>query len=170
MNRDVAVLGILLAPLLVSCSGSREAESLPDQRFGHRFEDRGPEGRRTLDVAPADSGTRYFYYPAVVDTVHARPASFRSDLVENDRVPVEVLIKGSLPDACSDLHAVRQERAGHIINVRLEMRRPQGAVCATVVRPFRFYLMLDGTYPAGSYTLKLNRWVYTFSVRDPDPG
>jgi hypothetical protein len=170
VKRSLAVLGILCVPLLVSCSGSREVESPPDERFGHRFEDRGPEGRRTLDVTPVGSEARYFSYPAVVDTVHARPASFQSDLVENGRVPVEILVKGSLPDACSELHEARQERAGHIINMRLEMRRPQGAVCATVVRPFRFYLQLDGTFEPGSYTIRLNHDVYTFSVRGPEPG
>lgn len=170
MSRVVAVSGVLLASIQVSCVGSKAVEAPPDEQFGHRYDDRGPEGRRTLEVRSPASNATYFYYPAVVDTVHARHASFQSDVVENGRVPVEILVKGSLPDACSELHDARQERSGHIIKMRVEMRRPQGAVCARVIRPFRFYQTLDGTYAPGSYTLKLNGWVHTFSVRGPAAG
>ncbi len=162
MTRPAAILGVLL---LASCAGSREAEVAPDEHYGHRYDDRGPEGRRTLEVAPPAADVEFFYYPAVLDSVHFRPASVESDLAENGAVPVETVIKGSLPDACSELHDLKQERAGHIVRMRLEMRRPQGAVCAMVVRPFRFYVTLEGLYPPGSYTLKLNNRVYTFTVR-----
>jgi len=39
-----------------------------------------------------------------------------------------------------------------------------------VMRPYRFYLRLDGTYGEGSYTLKLNNRVFPFSVRTPPAG
>ena len=44
------------------------------------------------------------------------------------------------------------------------MRQPKERVCAAVVRPFRFYLVLDGTFEAGSYTLRLNDAAYPFQV------
>ena len=44
------------------------------------------------------------------------------------------------------------------------MRQPRETVCAAVVRPFRYYLVLDGAYPAGSYTLTLNGSVTPFQV------
>ena len=34
-----------------------------------------------------------------------------------------------------------------------------------VVRPFRFYLNLDGLYEPGAYTLKLNDRVFPFTLR-----
>lgn len=142
----------------------------PDERFGHRFEESGPEGRRTIAILPADSAESYFYYPAYFDTVHVRPAAFTSPLAANGEVPVEVLIKGSLPDGCTELHDVTQERFGHIIHVGIEMRRPQGSVCTRVMRPFRFYLRLDGAYEPGSYTLKLNDSVFPFTVKAPEAG
>lgn len=159
---------IVLAVYLAACAGSRKVEVPPDEQFGHRFESEGPEGRRTIDITQADSVGRYFFYPAAVDTVHIRPAPFTADSVAVEAVPVEVLVKGALPDACSELHGVKQNRYGHLIEVRVEMRRPQGAVCASVMRPFRFYLRLEGVYEPGSYSMKLNDWVYPFSVRAPE--
>lgn len=170
MRRLFAPVGILLAAILVSCAGSKEVEVSPDEQYGHRFEGEGPEGRRTVDVTPAEGADEYFYSPAVIDTVHVRPAPFTSDQAEGGQVPVEVLVKGSLPDACTELHEVDQTRSGHIVDLRVEMRRPRRAVCATVVRPYRFYVKLDGLYGPGSYTLKVNDRPYPFAVRNPDAG
>lgn len=148
-----------------ACAASRDVERPPDDRFGHRFEEQGPEGRRTIAVLPPDSAVTYFYYPVVIDTVHVRPAVF--DSLAALLVPVEVLVKGSLPDGCTELHDVLQERFGHIIHLNIRMRRPQGAVCTRVHRPYRFYVRLDGLYEEGHYTLKLNERVYPFSIRRP---
>ena len=81
-------------------------------------------------------------------------------------MPVEVLIKGALPDACAALDEAEQARVVNLIDVTLTMRRPRGALCAQVVRPFRFYLPLDGTFPPGSYTLKVNGAAYPFRIRE----
>ncbi len=80
-------------------------------------------------------------------------------------VPVEILVKGSLPDGCTELHEVSQERFGHIIHLNVRMRRPQGSVCTRVMRPYRFYLRLDGLFEEGHYTLKLNERVFPFAIR-----
>ena len=170
MSLRLVLSAMLLSAALAGCVGSREVEVPPDEQYGHRFETEGPEGRRTFEITPADTSLSYFYYPAAVDTVHIRPAPFESPDVEDQQVPVEVLVKGALPDACSELHDVDQERFGHIIEMRVQMRRPQGAVCASVLRPYRFYVRLEGFYGAGSYTLKLNNRAHTFSVRGPEEG
>ena len=44
------------------------------------------------------------------------------------------------------------------------MRQPKETVCAAVVRPFRFYLVLDGAFEAGSYTLRFNGAPTPFQV------
>lgn len=162
--------GLCLVLAVAGCAASRQAEVPPDEQFGHRPGDEA-DGRAIAVLTPADSLTRYFYYPALFDTVHVRPAPFDpARPADAQAVEVELLVKGALPDACSELHDVSQERAGHLIDVTLEMRRPQGAVCASVVRPYRFYLMLEGAYGPGAYTLKLNGRVLPFVVRAPEQG
>lgn len=160
----------LLAALLgTGCLGARETEEQPpDERFGHRYTDDGPEGRDTIVIAPPDSVQRYFVYPAVYDSVYVRPAPFGAPaLGEAPETQVEVLVKGAFPDACAVLHDVEQARFGNLIDVTLAMRKPEGAVCAAVRRPYRFYLLLDGVYEPGHYTLTLNGIVHPFEVRLP---
>lgn len=156
-----------LALGLAGCATSRSAEPVPDDRFGDRSAD-PDDARRTMVISPADSAQTYFYYPAVFDSVHIRPAEFDpARPAAEQQVPVEVLIKGALPDACTALHDIEQRRTGHIVEVDLEMRRPSRAVCARVLRPYRFYLLLEGRYGVGAYTLKINDQVYAFEVQLP---
>lgn len=166
-SRAVGVLA--LVGLATGCAGSRATqETPPDQRFGHRYEDEAPDGRRTITITPPDSAVAYFYYPATFDTVVVRPAPLDASIpAQGQQVEVEVLVKGAFPDACMALHTVAQERAGHIINATLEMRRPQGSICASVRRPYRFYVVLEGRYGVGNYTLKLNDEAVSFQVRPP---
>ena len=97
-----------------------------------------------------------------------RPAPFDAGSpTQGQTVDVEVLVKGAFPDACMALHEVEQKRTGNIINATLAMRRPQGAICASVRRPYRFYVMLDGRYSLGNYTLKLNDQAIPFQIRPP---
>ena len=158
------VLGALAAGLaLAACGGPRQTA---DRRYGHRAAGWGPDGRETLLIVPADSAS-VFVYPAVVDSVAVRPA--QRSVAAGEAVPVEVLVKGALPDACSALNAVTQTRTGHFVTMALTMRQPRGAVCAQVVRPFRFYVRLDSLFEPGSYTLTLNGRVTPFQIREAAP-
>lgn len=166
VGRALGLIVALGALVLTGCSGSREASPKPpDQRYGHRYEARGPEGHPTLTVTPPDSGRSYFYYEAPVSEVIARAASFEGG---QEAVPAELLIKGALPNECLALHEATQDRDGHFLTVHLTMRWPQKALCESLERPFRFYLPLEGRYPPGDYTLKLNGYVYPFSIRPDD--
>ena len=146
---------------LAACSGaSTDAASGPDRdRYGYRVG--SDDGRETMLIRPISDSTRYLVYPAVVDSVAVRPAGRPAP---GDAVAVEVLVKGALPDACAELTEVTQTRQARYVTVDLMMRQPRETVCAAVVRPFRFYLVLDGAYPAGSYVLRLNGTTTPFQV------
>jgi len=86
--------------------------------------------RETMILSPPDSTVEYFYYPAPFDTVLIRPEPFdTSRAIEDQQVRVEVLVKGALPDACTELHEVEQERYARLIDVSIIMRRPRKQVC-----------------------------------------
>ena len=114
-----------------------------------------------MTIRPVADSTRYLRYPAVVDSVAVRvggrPAA-------GDAVGVEVQVQGALPDACAELSEVTQSRQARYVTVDLTMRQPRERVCAAVVRPFRFYLTLDGAFPEGSYVLRLNGKTVPFQV------
>lgn len=150
-------LGVLTLGL-AACAGSGGAAD-PADAFGQRVED---EERETLLITPPDSAQEFFYYPAYTSEIVVRSG----DVAEGRR-PVELLIKGALPDACTELHDIAQERKGHLVEVTFETRRPKGAVCAQVVRPYRFYYTLAEPLAPGDYTLKLNGSVHPFTVQPP---
>jgi uncharacterized protein YceK len=159
---------ILLAGTAVvsGCAGVRQTERPPDEQFGHRYEGRASDGRETIVISAPEADVDFVYYPATLDTVHVRQAVPVSP--DAATTQVEVLIKGAFPDACTQLHSVDQQRAEHILNVTLDMRRPRGVLCASVVRPYRFYLLLDGLYEPGHYSLKINGTSHPFVVAPLD--
>lgn len=147
---------LVLALVLSACGGGA---ALGDE----------DDGRETVLIRPADGDTRYLVYPAILDDVFVRPSQAAAGA--GTEVGVEVLLKGTLPDACSELDAARQSRAGNFVTVDLTMRTPRGAVCAQVTRPFRFYIVLEGGFEPGHYTLTLNGTAHPFRIREatPDP-
>ncbi len=156
------LLGLVLLVSLGACSGSSEVTE-DDAGFGSRTEE--DENRETMLLAPPDSAQEYFYYPAYFSEIEVRTGP-----VEDGRRPVELFIKGALPDGCTVLHDLRQERRGNLIEVVFEMRRPKGAVCTQVVRPYRFYYTLTGALAPGDYTLKLNDTIEPFTVQPSRDG
>lgn len=145
---------------LAGCSAGGASSGEPDRnRFGYRVG--SDDGRETVLLQPISDSTRYLVYPAVIDSVVVRPAGRPAP---GDAVAIEILVQGALPDACAELTEVTQSRQGRFVTVDLLMRQPRETVCAAVVRPFRFYLVLDDPYEAGSYTLRLNGSVRPFQV------
>jgi hypothetical protein len=123
---------LLLILLVVGCGllgGSKD----PDKEFGHRRPERTPEDPDIISVAPPDTTRSFFYTEAPVMEVIPRAGP-----AENGLVPMEIFVRGAFPDACYELHAVEQRRSAQLVDVTLTARRPQGAFCATVVRPYRF--------------------------------
>ena len=159
------LLLLLAGCTLAGCTGSRATPD-PDVQFGHRYNDPAPDGTHTVTITPLTEGETYRYYPATFESVIVRPAAFKPAVsADIQQVDVEVLIKGALPDACMELHAFVQERTANIITATLEMRRAQSTLCASVRRPYRFYVLLEGQYSAGHYTLRLNGQAVPFQIR-----
>ncbi len=162
-----AALSLLLAGVFVlgGCAASREEGPPTGEQFGTRLPDEAMV--ETLQITQPGEKESFYTTPAVLDGVTLRIEPFEPGTPAAEGTRVEALVKGAFPDACSALHTVEQERAMHIVDVTIEMRRPQGQLCATVVRPFRYYLMLDGTFTPGAYTLLVNGKEYPFVVREP---
>lgn len=156
-----ASLVAVLAVVLAACGGASEAvEDIP---YGTRIPDR--DGRETLLITPPDAEEEFFYYPAFFSDIEVRTGP-----MEDGHRPVELLIRGALPDGCTELHHIEQERQGNLIDVTFEMRKPKGAVCTQVVRPYRFYYTFEQPLPPGDYTLTVNDTVEPFTVQPARDG
>ncbi len=78
--------------------------------------------------------------------------------------PVEVAVRGALPDACSELVEPADITVeGTRVTVRLASQRPRDLMCAEVLRAFDTTLDL-GTFEPGTYTLVVNDLETTFVV------
>lgn len=156
----------VIALTIAGCLGTGREVVDPEDRFGHRVEE-DDDARQTIAITPPDTTRTYRYFPAIYDEVNVRPGPLDSGEGPAN-VQVELLIKGAFPDACSELHSVEQQRSGNLIDITLTMRRQRGAVCASVLRPYRFYLTLEGTYSPGSYRIELNDRLHTFQIHAPE--
>lgn len=167
MPRLSLVLIMLMPLLLAACAAGNRTPiaAVPDAQFGHRYEGTAPDGRTTMPLATADARRQWLYFPAPLDSVQARYAPFSET---QNEVPVEVLFKGAFPDRCMEFARAEQHRTGNIITIDLVARRAQGALCAAAIRPFRFYLPLEGTYAPGQYTLRVNGLAHPFEIRRPE--
>jgi hypothetical protein len=155
------LLGFLAAGLVAGCTSARQETPDPEGDFGTRSPEQ-EDGRTTTVIGPEDGSQVYRYADAFTDHVRVRP-----EAVSSEPVAVEVLIEGAFPDSCTELHDANQTRSGNILEVTLRTRRPQGALCAAVIKPFRFYLLLDGAFSPGPYTLKVNGGAHPFEVKAP---
>lgn len=160
------LMGMVMMVLLMQGCASLQPDVSPEDVYGHRASDEDADGRTTIAISAPQDDVDYRLFEATFETVTIRPESSTPATAQTG-VPVEVLIKGAFPDACSELHDVTQQRAGNLVLVTLTMRRPQGSVCASVLRPYRYYLDLEGLYVPGPYSLRLNESVHPFEVRPP---
>lgn len=81
-------------------------------------------------------------------------------IVAQESFPVQILVnvKGTLPDACTEIGEHSQTRSENIFFVKLETRRLKDAQCATVMTDFEESINLGGVVglPAGVYTVDVN--------------
>ncbi len=164
LEKMALAAGVSAVCIGLAACGSLSPASTEESEFGHRASV-GQDGRTTIILTAADEGVEYRLFDATYESAAVRP-DISSQTASSAEVAVEVLIKGAFPDSCAQLHNVVQQRAGNLVLVTLTMRRPQGAICASVMRPYRFYLTLDGSFSPGPHSLKLNDISHPFVVRN----
>lgn len=124
------------------------------------FLDDEDDQRETVLIEPSVRGQGSIdVSPATLDT-----ALIRVDPQESGGAIIEVLVKGSFPDGCSELHELDQEPTLSGQKVSLTMRRPSEEMCTQVVRPYRFFFTLDRRFDPGTHQLAINEHAFSFAV------
>jgi inhibitor of cysteine peptidase len=85
-------------------------------------------------------------------------------ILESFPVQVQVIASGNLPDPCTEISEVLQEREGNTFFVSIKTYRPPG-LCIQVLAPFEVKIPLN-VYglPAGTYTVDVNGVQATFDL------
>jgi hypothetical protein len=86
-------------------------------------------------------------------------------ILESFPVQINVVARGNLPDGCTTIDQVTQERDGNTFRVTITTVRPVGMECTQALEPFERVIALD-VYglPAGVYTVDVNGVSDTFEL------
>lgn len=86
-------------------------------------------------------------------------------ILESFPVQVTVVARGNLPDGCTTIDEVTQERDGNTFRATITTVRPVGIECTLALEPFERVITLD-VYglPAGVYTVDVNGVSDTFEL------
>jgi len=90
-------------------------------------------------------------------------ASIREvDVVLKESFPVEVnvIVKGDLPDGCTDLGSINQNLVGNVFNIKLETKKLKDTdvMCTQALVPFESNIPLENVVgvSAGEYVVNVN--------------
>ena len=95
--------------------------------------------------------------PIQIDQVEVR-------IAESFPVQVFVHVTGVIGDGCSSVLPTEQKREGNTVTVTINRQRPAEAMCTMIAKIYDENIRLDGDFPPGEYTLKVNTVTQTFTV------
>jgi hypothetical protein len=87
-------------------------------------------------------------------------------MLESFPVQVNVIVRGYLPDACTELDEITQAHAGDLFNLTLTTVRPKDLACAEVISPYQEVIALEVVgLDAGVYSVDANGVSDTFELQ-----
>jgi len=69
---------------------------------------------------------------------------------------VEIVIRGYLPDACTEINSISERLEGSVIRVTVETHRPADLICAQVIEDFEVHHTLTSIPGRGTYIVDVN--------------
>ncbi|KCZ73543.1 hypothetical protein ANME2D_00613 [Candidatus Methanoperedens nitroreducens] len=142
MNKNILILtaviaGIVIIGIIVGAMSSKNS---------------GPPDNQNNDTG------EFIYGNATVEDIEIM-------VLESFPVQVNVNVKGYLPDSCTEIHKITQEKDGNTFLVNITTVRPADAICAQVIVPFEEKISLD-VYglKAGVYNVIVNDVKGTFEL------
>jgi hypothetical protein len=109
-------------------------------------------------AASEPAGGGVIYGQAVVEEIEIL-------ILESFPVQVNVVVRGYLPDGCTEIDEIQQERTGQTFQVTITTVRPADAVCTEAIVPFEQVIGLDvAGLEAGTYTVDVNGIADTFTL------
>jgi inhibitor of cysteine peptidase len=85
-------------------------------------------------------------------------------ILESFPVQINVIVRGNLPDPCTEIYQVTQKKESNTFFVSIKTYRPPGP-CIQIITPFEVKIPLN-VYglPAGTYTVDVNGVQDTFDL------
>lgn len=103
----------------------------------------------SLPAPPSDLAAATRSAPPIVEHVQV-------NVLESQPPQILLAIEGYVPDGCEVPVAIRQERTGATVRVTLARELPAETVCPAIARPYQHQLLLEGSFPTGTYRFEVN--------------
>jgi len=141
----IRLIVLMIITSLVMLSGCTQA---PDSANGSATDS------DTQDNKSGSKDRDYIYGTAVVESTEIL-------VLESFPVQIHVIATGYLPDGCTEIDKVEEERDGNTFTVTITTKRPKDMMCTQAIVPYEKVVPLD-VYglKAGTYNVNVN------SVRD----
>ncbi|HLA79302.1 MAG TPA: hypothetical protein VJU18_17125 [Vicinamibacteria bacterium] len=85
-------------------------------------------------------------------------------VAESYPVQVTARVVGYLPDGCTSLSEISQNRVGNTVSIVITTRRSGSGGCVMVIEPVEKWIALRGLFPPGDYLLQVNDHLRRFRV------
>ncbi len=121
-------------------------------------------GEAETAVTPTPTQPAAATTPAATPTTSPEPVaadaiidSIQIVASETPPVTIEVRVRGTLPDGCTNIDQIISERNESSFQVRITTLRPAGVVCTAVATPYEEVIPLEVLdLPAGTYAVAVN--------------
>ena len=135
----IAALALAITMVVMGCaSPSTPAPGVPPAEVGG-------DGEVIIKQAPVDS----------VELL----------LMESFPMQMRALVRGDLPDGCTEISHSGQTTEGNVIRIDLFTRRPAGAICTQALVRYEENILVDILgLPAGDYVVSVNGVEASFSL------
>lgn len=85
--------------------------------------------------------------------------------LESFPVQIHVIAEGYLPDGCTEIDEIENEREGNNFDINITTKRPRDAMCTQAIRDFNRTIPLDVQgLSAGNYTVNVNGITGSFEL------
>jgi hypothetical protein len=97
----------------------------------------------------------------LVEPIHVESV----DVVVLRSLPAQAVahVRGVVGDGCSTVRSVEQQRSGNVVTITILRQRPAQAVCTQIALLYDEEIRLDGSFPAGTYVVRVNGVERTFT-------
>jgi hypothetical protein len=144
------VLFTLLAASCAPTAQPQTSETRPIPRTTARPLEASPITGQTPTTSADISGGSITRGSAIIDSISILT-------LESFPVQVRVIAKGNLPDGCTQIDEITQERQDSTFRVTISTSRPAAAACTQALVPFEESVNLDVRgLKAGTYTVSVN--------------
>ncbi len=136
------LLAALAAAVVTGCSPTAPGGARPNPDEPVSSDDTPQPG-----IPPTPRGGDWITGEAAVDSIELLT-------LESFPLQVQAVVRGSLPDSCTEIDQVAATRSGTIFTIQVITARPADQVCAEMLTPYERNVALD-VYglPAGTYTV-----------------